>query len=93
MVNLVFSLACVLAVILIFFGGKRIPQIMKDLRGYRSFKMHVGLRKLRRRRTDAATTTAEKPAEEKKVTPKARNIPRDLRRGPWPPFLFPWTCA
>jgi sec-independent protein translocase protein TatA len=55
----------VLAVILIFFGGKRIPEIMKGFgEGIRSFK--DGMAGTSQTPTPPAAPPAEKPPEEKK---------------------------
>jgi sec-independent protein translocase protein TatA len=55
----------VLAVVLIFFGGKRIPEVMKGFgEGIRSFK--EGMSGTSTTPTPPAQTPAEKPAEEKK---------------------------
>jgi sec-independent protein translocase protein TatA len=62
----IFHWLIVLAIVLIFFGGRRIPEVMKGLgEGIRSFKDGM---------SGASTTTpppqaqppAEKPSEEKK---------------------------
>ncbi len=57
----------VLAIVLIFFGGKRIPEIMKGFgEGIRSFKEGMsGSSHTPPAQTPPATPT-EKPAEEKK---------------------------
>ncbi|GAC1680214.1 MAG: twin-arginine translocase TatA/TatE family subunit [Candidatus Acidiferrum sp.] len=54
----------VLAVVLIFFGGKRIPEVMKGFgEGIRSFKDGMSGTTTP---TPPAQTPAEKPTEEKK---------------------------
>jgi sec-independent protein translocase protein TatA len=65
----IFHWIIVLAVVLIFFGGKRIPEIMKGFgEGIRSFK--DGMAGTTQTPTPPAPTQnpapAEKPAEEKK---------------------------
>jgi sec-independent protein translocase protein TatA len=55
----------VLAIILIFFGGRRIPEVMKGLgEGIRSFK--DGMSGSSQTPPPAQPPAAEKPAEEKK---------------------------
>ncbi len=55
----------VLAIVLIFFGGKRIPEIMKGFgEGIRSFK--EGMSGASQTPPPAQAPPAEKPAEEKK---------------------------
>ncbi len=63
----IFHWLIVLAVVLIFFGGRRIPEVMKGLgEGIRSFK--EGMSGSPHTPTPPAETppAAEKPAEEKK---------------------------
>jgi sec-independent protein translocase protein TatA len=56
----------VLAIVLIFFGGKRIPEVMKGFgEGIRSFK--DGMSGNSSTPTPPTQTTPEKPAEEKKL--------------------------
>ncbi len=65
----IFHWLIVLVVVLIFFGGKRIPEIMKGFgEGIRSFKDGMsGTSSTPAPPTQAAPPpTAEKPAEEKK---------------------------
>jgi sec-independent protein translocase protein TatA len=55
----------VLAIVLIFFGGKRIPEVMKGFgEGIRSFK--DGMSGTSSTPTTPTQTTPEKPTEEKK---------------------------
>ena len=61
----IFHWLVVLAVILIFFGGKRIPEIMKGFgEGIRSFK--DGMAGTSQTPPPAQAPPAEKPSEEKK---------------------------
>jgi sec-independent protein translocase protein TatA len=64
----IFHWLVVLAVILIFFGGKRIPEIMKGFgEGIRSFKEGVsGTSQTPAPPAQAPPAPTEKPAEEKK---------------------------
>jgi sec-independent protein translocase protein TatA len=56
----------VLAIVLIFFGGKRIPEVMKGFgEGIRSFK--DGMSGTSSTPTPPTQTTPEKPADEKKL--------------------------
>lgn len=60
----IFHWLVVLAVVLIFFGGRRIPEVMKGLgEGIRSFK--EGMSGMHQQSPPPAPP-AEKPAEEKK---------------------------
>jgi sec-independent protein translocase protein TatA len=57
----------VLAIVLIFFGGKRIPEVMKGFgEGIRSFKDGMSGNSSTPT-TPPAQTTPEKPADEKKL--------------------------
>jgi sec-independent protein translocase protein TatA len=58
----------VLAIVLIFFGGKRIPEVMKGFgEGIRSFKEGMsGTSSTPTTPSTPAQTTPEKPTEEKK---------------------------
>jgi sec-independent protein translocase protein TatA len=61
----IFHWLVVLAIVLIFFGGRRIPEVMKGLgEGIRSFK--DGMSGSSQTPPPAAQPPAEKPAEEKK---------------------------
>jgi sec-independent protein translocase protein TatA len=61
----IFHWLVVLAVILIFFGGKRIPEVMKGFgEGIRSFK--DGMSGVSQTPTPPATPPAEKPTEDHK---------------------------
>jgi sec-independent protein translocase protein TatA len=61
----IFHWLVVLAIILIFFGGRRIPEVMKGLgEGIRSFK--DGMSGSSQTPPPAQPPAAEKPAEEKK---------------------------
>ena len=56
----------VLAIVLIFFGGKRIPEVMKGFgEGIRSFK--DGMSGTSSTPTTPPAQTPEKPADEKKL--------------------------
>jgi sec-independent protein translocase protein TatA len=61
----IFHWLIVLAVVLIFFGGRRIPEVMKGLgEGIRSFK--EGMSGNSQPPAPPAQAPSEKPAEEKK---------------------------
>jgi len=61
----IFHWLVVLAIILIFFGGRRIPEVMKGLgEGIRSFK--EGMSGTSQTPPAPPATPAEKPTEEKK---------------------------
>jgi sec-independent protein translocase protein TatA len=63
----IFHWLIVLAVVLIFFGGKRIPEVMKGLgEGIRSFKEGMSGASHTPPTPPAQAPPAEKPAEEKK---------------------------
>jgi len=63
----IFHWLVVLAVILIFFGGKRIPEIMKGFgEGIRSFKDGMSGASQPTPPAQSPTPPADKPAEEKK---------------------------
>jgi sec-independent protein translocase protein TatA len=60
----IFHWLIVLAIVLIFFGGRRIPEVMRGLgEGIRSFKEGVSGASQQPQQT---TPPAEKPAEDKK---------------------------
>jgi sec-independent protein translocase protein TatA len=61
----IFHWLVVLAIVLIFFGGRRIPEVMKGLgEGIRSFK--EGMSGAPQTPAPPAQTPTEKPTEEKK---------------------------
>jgi len=61
----IFHWLIVLAIILIFFGGRRIPEVMKGLgEGIRSFK--EGMSGASQTTPPPAQPPSEKPSEEKK---------------------------
>jgi sec-independent protein translocase protein TatA len=63
----IFHWLIVLAVVLIFFGGRRIPEVMKGLgEGIRSFKEGMSGTSQTPPTPPAQAPPAEKPAEEKK---------------------------
>jgi sec-independent protein translocase protein TatA len=64
----IFHWLIVLAIILIFFGGRRIPEVMKGLgEGIRSFKEGMsGASQTPPPSAPAAQPPSEKPSEEKK---------------------------
>jgi sec-independent protein translocase protein TatA len=63
----IFHWLIVLAVVLIFFGGRRIPEVMKGLgEGIRSFKEGMSGAAQAPPAQTPAPPPAEKPAEEKK---------------------------
>ena len=63
----IFHWLVVLAVILVFFGGKRIPEIMKGFgEGIRSFKDGMSGASQPTPPAQSPTPPADKPAEEKK---------------------------
>src|SRR5260370_6244106 len=89
----IFHWLVVLAVILIFFGGKRIPEIMKGFgEGIRSFK--DGMAGTPQKPPPPAQAPAppplDKPVAEKKKSPAAQKFSRYGRRGRpcRPPFFF-----
>ena len=63
----IFHWLIVLAIVLIFFGGRRIPEVMKGLgEGIRSFKDGISGTSTPPQAPPQAQPPAEKPAEEKK---------------------------
>ena len=61
----IFHWLVVLAIVLIFFGGRRIPEVMRGLgEGIRSFK--EGMSGSQQPMQQTPPPAAEKPAEEKK---------------------------
>jgi sec-independent protein translocase protein TatA len=63
----IFHWLIVLAIVLIFFGGRRIPEVMKGLgEGIRSFKEGVSGTSTTPQAPPQAQPPAEKPSEEKK---------------------------
>jgi len=63
----IFHWLIVLAIVLIFFGGRRIPEVMKGLgEGIRSFKEGVSGTSTTPQAPPQAQPPAEKPTEEKK---------------------------
>jgi sec-independent protein translocase protein TatA len=63
----IFHWLIVLAIVLIFFGGRRIPEVMKGLgEGIRSFKEGVSGTSTTPQAPPQAQPPAEKPPEEKK---------------------------
>jgi sec-independent protein translocase protein TatA len=63
----IFHWLIVLAIVLIFFGGRRIPEVMKGLgEGIRSFKEGMSGTSTPPQTPPQAQPPAEKPAEEKK---------------------------
>jgi sec-independent protein translocase protein TatA len=64
----IFHWLIVLAIVLIFFGGRRIPEVMKGLgEGIRSFKEGIsGASTTPQPQPPQAQPPAEKPSEEKK---------------------------
>ena len=63
----IFHWLIVLAIVLIFFGGRRIPEVMKGLgEGIRSFKDGMSGTSTTPQPPPQAPPPAEKPSEEKK---------------------------
>jgi sec-independent protein translocase protein TatA len=63
----IFHWLIVLAIVLIFFGGRRIPEVMKGLgEGIRSFKDGMSGTSSAPQPPPQAQPPAEKPSEEKK---------------------------
>jgi sec-independent protein translocase protein TatA len=63
----IFHWLIVLAIVLIFFGGRRIPEVMKGLgEGIRSFKEGISGTSTPPQPPPQAQPPAEKPTEEKK---------------------------
>jgi sec-independent protein translocase protein TatA len=63
----IFHWLIVLAIVLIFFGGRRIPEVMKGLgEGIRSFKEGMSGTSTTPQAPPQAQPPAEKPSEEKK---------------------------
>jgi len=63
----IFHWLIVLAIVLIFFGGRRIPEVMKGLgEGIRSFKDGMSGTSTTPQAPPQAQPPAEKPSEEKK---------------------------
>jgi sec-independent protein translocase protein TatA len=63
----IFHWLIVLAIVLIFFGGRRIPEVMKGLgEGIRSFKEGMSGTSSAPQAPPQAQPPAEKPSEEKK---------------------------
>ncbi|MBZ5700699.1 MAG: twin-arginine translocase TatA/TatE family subunit [Acidobacteriia bacterium] len=63
----IFHWLIVLAIVLIFFGGRRIPEVMRGLgEGIRSFKEGMAGTQQPTPPPAAPAAPAEKPAEEKK---------------------------
>jgi sec-independent protein translocase protein TatA len=63
----IFHWLIVLAIVLIFFGGRRIPEVMKGLgEGIRSFKDGMSGASTTPQPPPQAQPPAEKPSEEKK---------------------------
>jgi sec-independent protein translocase protein TatA len=63
----IFHWLIVLAIVLIFFGGRRIPEVMKGLgEGIRSFKDGISGTSTPPQAPPQAQPPAEKPSEEKK---------------------------
>jgi len=63
----IFHWLIVLAIVLIFFGGRRIPEVMRGLgEGIRSFKEGMAGTSQQTPPPAAPAPPAEKPAEEKK---------------------------
>ena len=63
----IFHWLIVLAIVLIFFGGRRIPEVMKGLgEGIRSFKEGMSGTSTTPQTPPQAQPPAEKPSEEKK---------------------------
>jgi sec-independent protein translocase protein TatA len=63
----IFHWLIVLAIVLIFFGGRRIPEVMKGLgEGIRSFKDGISGASTTPQPPPQAQPPAEKPSEEKK---------------------------
>jgi sec-independent protein translocase protein TatA len=63
----IFHWLIVLAIVLIFFGGRRIPEVMKGLgEGIRSFKEGISGTSTTPQPPPQAQPPAEKPSEEKK---------------------------
>ena len=63
----IFHWLIVLAIVLIFFGGRRIPEVMKGLgEGIRSFKDGMSGTSTTTPTPPQAQPPAEKPSEEKK---------------------------
>ena len=63
----IFHWLIVLAIVLIFFGGRRIPEVMKGLgEGIRSFKEGISGTSTTPQPPPPAQPPAEKPSEEKK---------------------------
>jgi len=63
----IFHWLIVLAIVLIFFGGRRIPEVMKGLgEGIRSFKDGMSGTSTTPQTPPQAQPPAEKPSEEKK---------------------------
>jgi sec-independent protein translocase protein TatA len=63
----IFHWLIVLAIVLIFFGGRRIPEVMKGLgEGIRSFKEGVSGTSTTPQAPPQAQPPAEKPSEDKK---------------------------
>jgi sec-independent protein translocase protein TatA len=63
----IFHWLIVLAIVLIFFGGRRIPEVMKGLgEGIRSFKEGMSGTSSTPQAPPQAQPPAEKPSEEKK---------------------------
>ena len=63
----IFHWLIVLAIVLIFFGGRRIPEVMKGLgEGIRSFKDGMSGTSSTPQAPPQAQPPAEKPSEEKK---------------------------
>ena len=63
----IFHWLSVLAIVLIFFGGRRIPEVMKGLgEGIRSFKEGVSGTSTTPQAPPQAQPPPEKPTEEKK---------------------------
>ena len=63
----IFHWLIVLAIVLIFFGGRRIPEVMKGLgEGIRSFKEGMSGTSTTPQAPPQAQPPAEKPSEDKK---------------------------
>ena len=63
----IFHWLIVLAIVLIFFGGRRIPAVMKGMgEGIRSFKEGISGTSTTQQPPPQAQPPAEKPSEEKK---------------------------